>query len=94
LEQKKKDIIAVQNVGPDIQRSLSEKTNQIEQIQSKLGDFERLEAELDDSKQKKADQIFLEAMTDLDVISWKKQFMYYAVKFCGFFAWAKHRNSK
>ena len=57
LEQKKKDIIAVQNAGPDIQRSLSEKTNQIEQIQSKLVDFERLEAELDDSKQKKADQM-------------------------------------
>ena len=57
LEQKKKDIIAVQNEGPDIQRSLSEKTNQIKQIQLKLVDFERLEAELDDSKQKKADQM-------------------------------------
>ena len=57
LEQKKKDIIAVQNAGPDIQRSLSEKTNQIEQIQLKLVDFEQLEAELDDSKQKKADQM-------------------------------------
>jgi exonuclease SbcC len=57
LEQKKKDIIAVQNAGPDIQRSLSEKTNQIEQIQLKLKNFEQLEVELDDSKQKKADQM-------------------------------------
>jgi len=57
LEQKQKEIRAVQNVGPDIQKSLSEKTDQIEQIQSKLKDFERLEVELDDSKQKKADRV-------------------------------------
>jgi len=57
LEQKQEEITAVQNAGPGIQRSLSEKTNQIKQIQSKLKDFERLEAELDDSKQKKADLV-------------------------------------
>ncbi len=57
LEQRQKEITAVQNAGPDIQRSLSEKTNQIEQIQLKFKDFERLEAELDDSKQKKADLV-------------------------------------
>jgi exonuclease SbcC len=57
LEQKQEEITVVKNAGPDIQRSLSEKTNQIEQIQSKLKDFERLEAELDDSKQKKADRV-------------------------------------
>ena len=57
LEQKQKEITAVQNAGPDIRRSLSEKTNQIEQIQSNLKDFERLETELDDSKQKKADLV-------------------------------------
>jgi len=56
LEQKQKEITAVKNAKPDIQRSLLEKTNQIEQVQSKLKDFERLEAELDHSKQKKADQ--------------------------------------
>jgi exonuclease SbcC len=57
LELKQKEIAAVKNAEPDIQRSLSEKANQIEQVQSKLKDFERLEAELDDSKQKKADQM-------------------------------------
>jgi len=57
LEQKQEEITAIQNAGPGIQRSLSEKTNQIKQIQSKLKDFERLEAELDDSKQKKADLV-------------------------------------
>jgi exonuclease SbcC len=57
LEQKQKEITAVQNAGQDIQRSLSEKTDRIEQVQSKLKDFERLEAELDDSKQKKADRM-------------------------------------
>ena len=57
LEQKQKEIKAVKNAEPDIQRSLLEITNQIEQVQSKLKDFERLEAELDHSKQKKADQL-------------------------------------
>ena len=57
LEQKQKEIAVIENAEPDIQRSLSEKTNQIEQVQSKLRDFEQLEAELDHSKQKKADQM-------------------------------------
>jgi len=57
LEQKQKEIAVVKDTEPDIQRSLSEKTNQIEQVQSELKGFERLEAELDDSKQKKADQM-------------------------------------
>jgi len=57
LEQKHKEIIAIQNAKPDIQRSLKEKIYRIEQIQLNLKDFERLEAELDDSKQKKANQV-------------------------------------
>ena len=57
LDLKQKEITSVQNAESDIQRALSEKTNQIKQIQSNLKDFERLEAELDDSKQKKADQM-------------------------------------
>ena len=57
LEQKQEEITVIQNTEPDIKRSLSEKTNQIEQIQSKLKDFERLEGELDDYKQKKADRV-------------------------------------
>ena len=57
LEQKQKEIISIQNAQPDIQRSLSEKTNQIEQIQPKLKEFERLEVELDASKLKKADRM-------------------------------------
>ncbi len=57
LEQKQKEIISIQNAQSDIQRSLSEKTNQIEQIQPKLKEFERLEVELDASKLKKADRM-------------------------------------
>ena len=57
LEQKQEEITVIQNTEPDIQRSLSEKTNQIEQIQSKLKDFERLEGESDEFKQKKADRM-------------------------------------
>jgi len=57
LEQKQKEIRAIQNAQPDIKRSLKEKMNLIEQIQLSLKNFEQLEAELDHFKQEKANQV-------------------------------------
>jgi len=61
LEQKQKEIRAIQNAQqnaqPDIKRSLKEKMNLIEQIQLNLKAFEQLETELDHFKQEKANQV-------------------------------------
>ena len=57
LEQKQKEISAIQNTQPDIKKSLKGKMNLIEQIQLNLKDFEQLETELDHFKQEKANQV-------------------------------------
>lgn len=57
LEQRQKEINAIQSTEPKNHKSLSEKTKQIEQIQSKLEELERIESIFDDLKQKKADKI-------------------------------------
>ncbi len=76
LVQKHKEIIAIQNAQPDIRRSLKEKIHRIEQIQLNLKDFERLEAELDDSKQKKANQVGINNQLRLNMKDLKERIGY------------------
>ena len=55
LEQKRAEIMMIQDAQPEMQKSLLEKTAKIKEVQSELKTFEQLELELDESKQKKAD---------------------------------------
>ena len=57
LEQKQEEIAAVQSAQPNNQKLFAEQKTRIEQIQSKLQTLERLDGELDGSKQKEADKI-------------------------------------
>ena len=43
---------------------------------------------------READDIFLEAMEVLEVPSWKKYFIYYAVRWFGSFAWRANKRTK
>ena len=76
LEHKQKEIVAIQNAQPDIQKSLKEKIHRIEQIQLNLKDFEQLEAELDDSRQKKANQLGINNQLRLNMKDLKERIGY------------------